>query len=478
MKSLRIETAALAHFDLKTRMPFKYGIATMTELPHVMLRIQFRTDKGIGVGYASDHLPPKWFKKDPNQSPDDEIDEMLGVIKQAINYAKIVEAGSIFQFWISLYRQMEKWALDHSVPPLLAHFGTSLVERAVIQAFCNVNKITLITAIKENLLGIRLSEMDPSMPQINPSFYLPKKPLDTFILRHTVGLADPLDDSELTATKKVDDGLPESLEATIQEYGLIHFKIKVTGHLDQDENRLEKIFRVIERSNPAKEWKFSLDGNENFATGDEFRRYWNELIRLPFFSRNLKRLLFIEQPLNRDTALTEDANWLNWNDGPPILIDESDGRLEDLPLAIGLGYSGTSHKNCKGIFRGILNRCRISVSNEKNTRRIFTSAEDLANIAPIALNQDLLIQAILGNHSVERNGHHYFAGLSIWPKPLQSALIHDHPDLFEPGDKNTPARLRIRNGTLSITSLQETSFGLGQSVQTHIDQLIDSNTTP
>src|SRR2546425_7628044 len=30
--------------------------------------------------------------------------------------------------------------------------------------------------------------------------------------------------------------------------------------------------------------------------------------------------------------------------------------LESLPDALGLGYAGASHKNCKGIFKGIINR--------------------------------------------------------------------------------------------------------------------------
>ena len=46
------------------------------------------------------------------------------------------------------------------------------------------------------------------------------------------------------------------------------------------------------------------------------------------------------------------------------------------------------------------------------------SGEDLANVGPVALLNDLTVMSSLGVNHVERNGHHYFSGLSMYDKDL------------------------------------------------------------
>jgi len=47
--------------ELRTRMPFKYGIATMTRTPHAFVRLLVRVAGQESLGLAADHLPPKWL---------------------------------------------------------------------------------------------------------------------------------------------------------------------------------------------------------------------------------------------------------------------------------------------------------------------------------------------------------------------------------------------------------------------------------
>ena len=61
------------------------------------------------------------------------------------------------------------------------------------------------------------------------------------------------------------------------------------------------------------------------------------------------------------------------------------------------------------------------------------SGEDLANVGPVALLNDLTVMSSLGINHVERNGHHYFAGLSVYPKDLQEKICLAHPDLYSFG---------------------------------------------
>ena len=78
---LRILQFDLFRHDLSTRMPFKYGISTMTHLPHVFIRVKTSFAGDAQIGVAADHLPPKWFTKDPDRDPLEEIDDMLSVIE-------------------------------------------------------------------------------------------------------------------------------------------------------------------------------------------------------------------------------------------------------------------------------------------------------------------------------------------------------------------------------------------------------------
>lgn len=469
--AVKIREVRLARFDLQTRMPFRYGIATMTRLPHVWLSVRLDSD-GAADGFAGDHLPPKWFRKDPDQTVDDEIEEMLSVIRRAARAAMEIEAPDVFSFWLALHRDQRAWADRNGIPPLLAHFGTSLVERALIDAFCARRSLPFSDAVLGNDLGIRLETLDGALSSRSPGDFL-RPPEGNLFVRHTVGLADPIDESDIGAGEELEDGLPQSLEAVIRRYGTSHFKIKINADWDHDRERLERVFRRIDKEAPAS-WRFSLDGNESFQDAEAFRAYWERLAAVEPFRKALDRLLFVEQPVARARALEAASDWTRWKDAPPILIDESDGDLEDLPRALELGYRGTSHKNCKGVFRGILNRCRIAIRRDP---RLMTSAEDLANIAPLALNQDLIVQDLLSNQSVERNGHHYFNGLSMWPGELQDALLRSHPDLFERGAAGS-VRLAVRQGRMDTRSLLGTPFGLDEEVRQVIDRFLDRHRIP
>lgn len=88
------------------------------------------------------------------------------------------------------------------------------------------------------------------------------------------------------------------------------------------------------------------------------------------------------------------------------------------------------------------------------------SGEDLSNVGPVALLQDLAVQSTLGIESVERNGHHYFTGLSAYPDSLQDRVLENHNDLYI-REGSGPARVAITNGRMSTRSTVDAPFGVG-----------------
>jgi hypothetical protein len=471
--AISVKKVDLHVLNMHTRFPFKYGIASLVALPHLFVRVTVHVDGKSEVGLSADGLPPKWFTKNPEAPFTEDLDEMVAVIRHACKLAEEVgEATTVFDLWHRIYKKQAEWAKTTAYPPLLWAFGVSLVERAVIDAFCRAKGVTFAHAVHNNLLGIWLGDIHGELKNKNPADLLPDAPLSAILVRHTVGLADPLTDQEIAEADRIDDGLPHSLAANIETYGLTHLKIKLCGDAERDLDRLKQIAWLMAGQEQC---AFTLDGNEQYTEVAPFRSLWNAIysdVRLKSF---MKGLIFVEQPFRRDVALSTQVKdeLLDWTDRPPMIIDESDGDLNSAVLALDGGYVGTSHKNCKGVFKGIANACLMAHRKQQDPKGTFIlSSEDLANVGPVALLQDLAVLACLGVTHSERNGHHYFAGLSMYPQPIQQQVLDVHGALYHKSRTGFPA-LNVVDGLLDISTVVEAPFGYGFELDTTQFTLLD-----
>ena len=460
--TVRIGDITLHARAMHTRMPFRYGVATMTALPHVVMQMEVEVNGAHAVGMAADGLAPKWFTKYPDTTYAQDVQAMVAVIEAAIMQARAVgQADSVFDLWRQCYVGQAAWASSTGHPPLLWGFGLSLVERALIDGFCKAIHQKFAQAIRHNMVGIDLGWIHAELVGSQPAEWLPAQPTQRLIVRHTVGLSDPLERGDQRDDERVNDGLPETLEECIAAYGLTHFKIKLSGMRVQDLPRLRRIARLLAQR-VGTEYVVTVDGNEQFRSMGALQEFWRALEDEPVLFDFLRHVAFVEQPLHRDHALQDEVGVAlgEWEKHPPLLIDESDGALDSLPTALALGYAGTSHKNCKGVFKGIANRCLIARRQQLQPNRQFVmSAEDLSNVGPIALLQDLAVVATLGLTHAERNGHHYFRGLSMWPAMVGDTMLAEHGDLYEA--RRDDATLQIRQGGIDLTSVVAAPFGVG-----------------
>ncbi|QDU08748.1 hypothetical protein [Gimesia aquarii] len=458
---LKLVDATLHRTETQTRMPFRFGIAVMTEAPHVFLQCCYEIGGKIVTGIAAEGLLPKWFDKSPDKPAAQEIDEMLLVIRQAVKFARQSSSASVFDLWRQIDDAQMSWAVEQKLPPLLAQFGVSMVERTMLDALARAENCNLSTLLRENRVGIDLGAIHQELADRAPNEFLPKQPLTKVIARHTVGLSDPLTAADLTPENKIDDGLPQTLEDCIRFYGLQHFKLKVQGDVECDLDRLQSVAKVVSQ-HCGNNYAFTLDGNEQYREFPKFVELWDRIQDDASLNSFFERLIFIEQPLYRDVALDPAiAKIADWENGPPVIIDESDAEIGALEQALELGYAGTSHKNCKGVLKAAAHRCLINHRNAmENTSRYQMSGEDLVNIGPVALLQDLAAQAALGNATVERNGHHYYHGLSAFPKSLSQSMLKQHRDLYTAMDDDF-ARINITDGELDLTSVNAAPFGVG-----------------
>ncbi len=458
-KTVRLLDVDCHVLPTRTRFPFRYGIAAMTSAPHLFLRAKFEINGHESVGIASEGLPPKWFTKTPNTTFEQDLPDMLATIRHAIAAAiDVGESAHFFDWWQATYAAQASWAKGRSIPPLLANLGTSLIERAGLDALCRSLNTPLRIALAEHQLGLHLDAIHEGLE----ATFLPPPSIETTVFaRHTVGLADPLTDADIPDEDRADDGLPQSLEACIGAYGLRYFKIKICGQLDTDLARLICLSEIL--SSHCPDYRYTLDGNEQYKTLSEFREHWQAFHDEPKLASFLsdQHLIFVEQPVHRDRALDDSiaADFENWPDAPPLIIDESDAEISSATRALELGYSGTSHKNCKGVIKGIANAALLANRRSANPQRpAILSGEDLANLGPVALQQDLAVMQLLGIKHVERNGHHYFPGLSAYPDEVQVAALEHHDDLYRSHQNKFPT-LDLRDGRIDVGSVTHAPFG-------------------
>ena len=454
----QIEAVHFHVLPTQTRFPFKYGIASMCSLPHLFIGVDLIVDDRINArGIASEGLAPKWFTKNPNTPVEADWAEMLAVIQNASRIGRVAAEKPVgfFAWWLAVYEEQKLWANHAHMPSLLANFGTSLIERAVLDGLCKASGMTLHQLLQQDGLDIDLGALRQETSGMCPKDALAEEPLPSVHVRHTVGLGDPLTDED-AAESPVDDGLPYTLIESVRAYGLRWFKLKISGKPDADVDRLKRIAAILD-AECRSGYQCTLDGNEQFFELAEFCDFYERIRTEPTLKRLMSSVVLIEQPLYRDVALGDPVRSVieSWKDAPPMIIDESDGSLEDLPRALALGYRGTSHKNCKGIVKGLANAALL----KRQSLPTVLSGEDLASIGPVAMVKDVAMAAALGIEHVERNGHHYFKGLSVYPEDVQAMIVEEHPDLYTKAAGDTFARLRIEDGRLALRSVNAALFG-------------------
>ncbi|MGV3662328.1 MAG: hypothetical protein ACO1TE_19245, partial [Prosthecobacter sp.] len=159
--TFKIEAFQFHVLPMRTRFPFKYGIASMSALPHLFVTVDMQVNGKPAQGLASEGLPPKWFTKNPDTLFEIDLAEMLAVIQNASRIGRLAgekETG-FFTWWRSLYAEQESWARVKEAPPLLANLGVSLIERAVLDGLCKALGQPLHAVLRSGVLGIELGDV-------------------------------------------------------------------------------------------------------------------------------------------------------------------------------------------------------------------------------------------------------------------------------------------------------------------------------
>jgi len=434
----RIDDVQTEFTDYRYRAPYKFGGKEVDRVTMLSVRCRVSTKSGKSAqGFAAMSMGNVWaFPALP-------YDTTLNAMKAlAVRIAKVTRSYSDYSHPLDVNHVLEpeylKAAaevsrdlhLEQPIPKLCTLVTASPFDAAIHDAFGRLHGRNSFQISGKEFVRYDLSHY------LNGEFrgeyldpYILRKATSRIRMYHSVGASDPLAESDVK--NRLNDGLPESLEAWIPYSGVTAIKIKLNGaELASDVDRVAAIDRVTiaaQGRRNFKDWIYSLDFNErcpNVAYLLEFEHRLKEKAPTAF-----DRVQYIEQPTARDLAANRSNTMFEAAKLRPVVIDESLTGLDVLLLAREMGYTGVALKACKGQSQTLL----LAAAAQKY--KMFRCVQDLTCPGAALVHSVGIAAHIPGASALEANAREYV------------------PIANEGWEKRFPGIFDVRNGYLETTGL-------------------------
>jgi L-alanine-DL-glutamate epimerase-like enolase superfamily enzyme len=444
----RIEEIRTEFKDFLYRAPYKFGGKEVDRVTLLNVHCRLRTRTGKSAeGFGSMSLGNIWSFPAANIGYDTTLAAMKSfALKSAAltrNFNEYAHPLDVNRALLPEYLKAStdvsrEMKLSQPIPKLCVLVTTSPIDAAVHDAFGKLHGRDSFTVCGKEFVRYDLAHY------LNPEFrgeyldqYILPQPQPRVRMYHSVGASDPLTASDIK--KRIDDGLPETLEEWIPYSGVTAIKIKLNGNdLDWDVNRVAAINQIAERAQAKRglrEWLYSLDFNE---------RCPNEQYLLDF-ERKLKskadmafaRVQYIEQPTARDLAANRRNTMFEAAKLKPVVIDESLTGLDTLLLAREMGYTGVALKACKGQSETLL----LAAAAQKY--KMFRCVQDLTCPGAALIQSAAIAAHVPGVSALEANAREYVP-------VANSGWVKRFPGIFD-----------VRNGFLDTSELSGVGLGAG-----------------
>ncbi len=442
---IRIRDISFCYEDFNYRAPLKFGgvaidRVTLLNVDCVVEGVNGKTSKGFGSMPLGNvwSFPSKVLGYDATLEAMKVLAELIARIA-----ADCPESGhpidlswSLEPVYLQAAAQVShELRLPEPIPVLCAQVVASAFDAAVHDAFGKLHGLNCYQTYGPDLVSHDLSFFLGS--EFKGEYldrYLLQEPKARMPLYHLVGALDPIEDKDIT--KRIDDGLPETLPEWIRYNGLTHLKIKLNGDdLAWDVERVLHVDRVTEQTQHQRgvnEWHYSLDFNEKCANVDYLLRFMNRArSKAP---AGFDRIQYIEQPTARDLKAHPENRMHEAAKLRPVVIDESLTGLESLQLAREMGYTGVALKACKGQTPALL----MAAAAQKY--HMFLCVQDLSCPGASLIHSAGLAAHVPGVAAIESNARQYC------------------PAANKPWEGNFPGLFHIVDGTLETGLL--TKLGL------------------
>ncbi len=444
---VRIKFAACAIEPVSFRAPLKFGgrVIDKSFLINCTLTVESRDGKHHATGFGSMPVGNIWAWPTDKVSGEQTEAAMKTFAEEIIELGSVCTeyghpidlsyhlSGEYHHTATTLCRRMK---LAETMPELAQLVAASPFDAALHDAYGRLHNVNSYNALTSKFMNHDLSEyLDAQFKGEYLDKYTSREPKPQLPLYHLVGALDPLTPADVT--KKIGDGLPETLGEWIGYNGLTHMKIKLSGEdFAWDVERVLTVDRVATEAQAKRgctTWHYSVDFNEkcaNVAYVVEFL----ETIRAKAPAA-FDRIQYVEQPTHRDLKAHPENKMHQAAAIKPVVIDESLVDYDSLLLSREQGYSGVALKACKGQTESLL----LAAAAQKFG--MFLCVQDLSCPGYSFLHSASLAARIPTIVAIEGNGRQYCPGPN------------------KPFAKRYPGMFDIKRGTVETALLN--GIGLG-----------------
>src|SRR5215207_1427184 len=125
-----VEAIDLFERDVVLRMPFRFGVVTLTEAPQAWARARIRLADGrSGEGMAAELLAPKWFDKNPALGNEDNFEQLRAALGIARTFYLDGREDTGFGRFARHYPAQVDRAGAQGLNGLVALYGPALLDR-------------------------------------------------------------------------------------------------------------------------------------------------------------------------------------------------------------------------------------------------------------------------------------------------------------------------------------------------------------
>jgi L-alanine-DL-glutamate epimerase-like enolase superfamily enzyme len=409
---VRIEDISYSFAEYLYRTPNKFAGTIVDRATLMTVKCAVRTSAGkVASGFGSMPLGNVWSFPSKSMPYAATLSAMKAL---AAEIAKITGSYKEFDHPINI-----NWALNplylkaageisqhlhlsDPIPKLCTLVTASPFDAAVHDAFGKVHGVSCYHTYGPEFMNHDLSHyLGTEYRGEFPSRYIQTEPKPRMPLYHLVSAIDPIDEAEIT--KRVGDGLPETLSEWINYNGLTHFKIKLNGDDPKwDVERVVHIDRVTtdtQRRRGVRDWFYALDFNERCPNVDYLLQFLERVKeRAPV---GYERIQYVEQPTARDLRAHPENKMQEAAKLRPIVIDESLTDVDALLLAREMGYTGASIKASKGQSQMLI------VTSVAAKHEMFLCGGDMSCPGAALIQSASLPAHVQGVKAIEANARQY-----------------------------------------------------------------------
>ena len=162
---VKLEAVDCFERDFKLRLPFRFGVITVTEGTQAVIRATIALEDGrTNVGVAAESLGAKWFDKNPAFSDAQNLDQLRQALSVAIDLYRGRGWSTPFGLYADTYRDQLARGANLGLVPLVASYGPALLDRAILDAVGRAKGLSFAAMIGRNVAGIDVrAELTPDL---------------------------------------------------------------------------------------------------------------------------------------------------------------------------------------------------------------------------------------------------------------------------------------------------------------------------